>query len=268
MAEKLQNPSQSSAVDPVRIPTSRDFSNGVDVAGVCKSFGSQVVLEEVSFHLTAGQGLCICGVNASGKTTLLRIMAGLLQPSAGAVHICGFDVKSQAQQARAMLGAVFHKSMVYPQLTVIENLRFFARVYGVRDSTACMQELLEQTALMPYRYDRAGVLSRGMMQRLAIARALVHKPTVLLADEPFTGLDADASKHLVTILNDFKNEGGTIVMTTHDIDLSLQCCRHVAVLDRRKVIFNAKVCEINADAFARDYLSYARENNWAAPVTP
>jgi len=268
MTKKLQNPSEFPAVDPVRIPTSRDFSNGVDVVSVSKSFGSQVVLEDISFHLAGGQGLCICGPNASGKTTLLRIMAGLLQPDAGAVQICGFDVKSQARQAKAMLGAIFHKSMVYPQLTAIENLRFFARLYGVRDSTARMQELLEQTALMPYRYDKAGVLSRGIMQRLAIARALVHRPNVLLADEPFTGLDADASKHLITILNHFKDEGGTIVMTTHDVNLSLHCCGHVAVLDKRKLIFNAKISEIDAAAFARDYLLYARENNWAASATP
>ena len=245
MTKKLQNPSEFPAVD---------------VAGVSKSFGSQIVLEDISFHLAGGQGLCICGPNASGKTTLLRIMAGLLQPDAGAVQICGFDVKSQARQAKVLLGAIFHKSMVYPQLTVIENLRFFARLYGVRDGTARIQELLEQTALMPYRYDRAGILSRGMMQRLAIARALVHKPIVLLADEPFTGLDADASDHLVTILNNFKDEGGAIVMTTHDVNLSLQCCQHVAVLDAQKLVFNTKTSEIDTAAFANDYLSYVRAN--------
>jgi len=246
MAEKLQKSAEPPAVD---------------VAGVSKSFGNQLVLEDISFHLTNGQGLCICGANAAGKTTLLRIMTGLLQPDAGTVRICGFDVKSQPQQAKAKLGAIFHKSMVYPQLTVIENLRFFALVYGVRNGKAHIQNLLEQTALMPYRYDRAGILSRGMMQRLAIARALVHKPIVLLADEPFTGLDADASNHLVTILNNFKDEGGTVVMTTHDVNLSLQCCQYVAVLDKQKLIFNAKISEIDTAAFAKDYLLYARANN-------
>jgi heme exporter protein A len=245
MDEKLQKSSEPLAVD---------------VAGVCKSFGSQVVLEDISFHLTSGQGLCICGANAAGKTTLLRIMAGLLQPGAGAVQICGFDVKTQARQARARFGVIFHKSMVYPQLTVIENLRFFALIYGVRDAKDHIEKLLEQTALMHYRYDRAGVLSRGMMQRLAIARALVHKPIVLLADEPFTGLDADASDHLVTILNNFKDEGGAIVMTTHDVNLSLQCCQHVAVLDAQRLVFNTKTSEIDTAAFANDYLSYVRAN--------
>jgi len=246
MAEKLQMP-----LDPPAI----------DVAGVSKSFGSQLVLDDISFHLTVGQGLCICGANAAGKTTLLRIMAGLLQPDAGTIRICGFDVKSQPRQAKENLGAIFHKSMVYPQLTVIENLRFFALIYGVRDDTAHIQNLLEQTALMPYRYDRAGILSRGMMQRLSIARALVHKPLVLLADEPFTGLDADASNHLVTVLNNFRDEGGTIVMTTHDVNLSLQCCQQVAVLDKQRMIFNAKVSQIDAAAFAKDYLLYARIDN-------
>jgi len=235
----------------------------VDVAGVRKSFGSQVVLEDVGFRLAGGQGLCICGPNAAGKTTLLRIMAGLLQPSAGAVQICGFDVRSKARQAKAKLGAIFHRSMSYPQLTVIENLQFFARLYGVSNSKTDIEELLEQTGLTPYRYDRAGVLSRGMLQRLAIARALVHRPPVLLADEPFAALDADASRHLVAMLNNFRDGGGTIVMTSHNVDLSLQCCPRAAVLDEGKLIFAAKVCEMDAAAFARDYLLYARENSWA-----
>lgn len=230
----------------------------ISLAGVCKSFVSQVVLQDINLQLTGGQGLCICGENAAGKTTLLRIISGLLQASEGVVQICGFNVQTQAQEIKPLVGAIFHKSMVYPQLTVMENLRFFASLYGVKNSKSRIEKLLEQTGLMPYRYDSAGILSRGMMQRLAIARALVHKPMVLLADEPFTGLDVDASKHLATILSNFKDEGGTVLMTTADGNLSLQCCEQVAVLDDRKLIFNAKVSDIDITEFAQDYLLYAR----------
>jgi heme exporter protein A len=232
----------------------------INVADVYKSFGSRVVLEAINFHLTAGEGLCICGANAAGKTTLLRIAAGLLKAGDGTVQIYGLNVKTQGRETRPILGAMFHKSMVYPQLTVEENLRFFARLYGVENSKARIQELLEQTHLMPWRYDSAGVLSRGMTQRLAIARALVHKPMVLLADEPFTGLDTDAGRYFITILNNFKERGGTVLMTAHNVDLPLQCCEHVAVLDNGKLIFNRKVSEINRDEFAQDYLLYARKN--------
>lgn len=232
----------------------------INLAGVCKSFGSRVVLNAISFSVTSGQGLCICGANAVGKTTLLRIISTTLKPSEGVVELCGFNVQRQAWKIKPLVGAIFHKTMVYPQLTVVENLRFFAMVYGVKNSKARIEKLLEQTGLTPYRYDSAGILSRGMMQRLAIARALVHDPVVLLADEPFTGLDADAGNHLVAILRSFKDTGGTIVMTTHNVNLPLQCCEQVAVLDDKRLIFNAKVSEINAADFTNDYLLYARQN--------
>ena len=194
MNEKLQKPSGQTPV--------------INLAGVCKSFGSRVVLNAISFSVTSGQGLCICGANAAGKTTLLRIIAATLKPSKGEVELCGFNVQRRTREIKPLIGAIFHKSMVYPQLTVIENLRFFARLYGVKNSKARIEELLEQTALTPYCYDSAGILSRGMTQRLAIARALVHKPTILLADEPFTGLDINASNYLLTILRNFKDQGG------------------------------------------------------------
>ena len=233
-------------------------TSAVKLTNVCKSFGCRVVLESITFSATGGQGLCICGANAAGKTTLLKVIAGLLQPSSGEVQIHGFDTQKQAPQARPLLGAVFHKSMIYPQLTVSENLRFFAALYGVRNRDARIGELLQQVSLTPQRYDRAGILSRGMTQRLAIARAMLHRPAVLLADEPFTGLDAEAAESLVTILAAFKNNGGTIVMATHNVGFALNCCEHVAVLEDRKLIFNAKVCEINTDEFAKDYLLYAK----------
>lgn len=242
------------------LPDPLSQSPAINLAGVCKSFGSRAVLKAISFQLTAGQGLSICGANAAGKTTLLKIIAGLLQPGDGEVELCGFNIRHQAHKIKPLVGAIFHKSMLYPQLTVAENLRFFARLYGVKNTEARIEELLEQAGLTPYRYDSAGILSRGMTQRLAIARALIHRPIVLLADEPFTGLDTDASKHLVTILRSFKGEGGTIVMTTHNVNSALQCCEQVAVLDDQKLIFNAKASDINTAEFANDYLLYARQN--------
>jgi heme ABC exporter ATP-binding subunit CcmA len=247
MSEKPQDPLEHTRV--------------VNLAGIRKSFGSRIVLEAISFSVTRAEGLCICGANATGKTTLLKIIAGLLQPDEGVVEICGFNAQQHAQQIKPLVGAIFHKSMIYPQLLVSENLQFFARLYGVKNSKARVRQLLEQTGLTSCRYDSAGILSRGMMQRLAIARAMIHKPDVLLADEPFTGLDTEARRHLLTILRNFKDDGGTVVMTTHNVDLSLQCCEQVAVLDERKIVFNRQVSEINSAEFTQDYLLYARNNS-------
>lgn len=233
----------------------------INLSGVCKSFGNRPVLEAISFSVSGGERFCICGANAAGKTTLLKIIAGLLQPSDGVVVLCESNMTTEGEKNKLLVGTVLHKSMVYPQLTVIENLRFFAGLYGVKDNNSRIQELLELTGLMPYRYDNAGILSQGMTQRLAIARAMVHKPIILLADEPFAGLDDRACRHLINLLSDFKDNGGTVVMTTHNINFALDCCEKVAVLDDRKLIFNAKVSDIDAAEFARDYLSYARQNS-------
>jgi ABC-type multidrug transport system ATPase subunit len=151
--------------------------------------------------------------------------------------------------------------MVYPNLTVRENLCFFANLYGIRDSASRIKELLEDIGLFSYRYDKAGILSRGLLQRLAIARALVHRPVVLLTDEPFTGLDAESRQHLITVLANFTDNGGTIVMTTHDMNIGIQCCDRVIVLDKTQLIFDAMTCEIDTASFVQDYLSYARSRN-------
>ena len=233
----------------------------VEVAGVCKSFGGKAVLEEINLRLAGGRGLCICGANAAGKTTIVRIIAGLLQPDAGTVKICGLNLKTDASQIKPIIGTILHKTMVYPQLTVEENLRFFAALYNVGDGKNRTQELLNETGLSSHRYKTAAALSQGMMQRLAIARAMIHRPAVLLADEPFTALDGEAAKYLIETLRNFKNRGGSIVMTTHNIDFALQCCEQAAVLDNKKIIFCAETSRINAGEFAADYLSYARRNS-------
>ena len=233
----------------------------VSIDSVSKAFAARLVLDNISLGVVQGQSVCVCGVNGAGKSTLLRIVAGLLQPDAGSVRLCGHDIRTHPEKAKPQLGVISHKSMVYPDLTVFENLSFFANLYGVKDSAARVDELLEDVGLSSYRYDRANILSRGLLQRLAIARALVHRPVVLLADEPFTGLDAEACKHLISVLANFADKGGTTIMTTHDINIGMKCCDRVVVLDRTRLIFDAMMCDIDTTTFAQDYLSYARNKN-------
>ncbi len=218
-------------------------------------------MNNINLDVYQSQSVCVCGANGVGKSTLLRIIAGLLEPDRGSVELCGYSVKEHIGKARTQLGVVLHKSMVYPELTVRENLLFFASLYGVKGSTSRVEELLEDIGLAPYRYDRAGILSRGLLQRLAIARALVHRPVVLLIDEPFTGLDAEASQHLIDVLANFTDNGGTIIMTTHDIKTGIRCCDRVVVLDKRQLIFDTMICDIDTAGFAQDYLAYARSKN-------
>ncbi|MCP4607444.1 MAG: heme ABC exporter ATP-binding protein CcmA [Planctomycetes bacterium] len=230
----------------------------INVKSVSKAFDTRNVLRDIAIDIGTGQAVLICGINGAGKTTLLRIIAGLLQPDIGSVKLCGYNIQKDPEKAKSQFGMISHKSMVYPELTVLENLSFFARLYGVKDSDTYIKKLLQDVGLFSYRYDTASILSRGLLQRLAIARAMVHKPTLLLADEPFTGLDAKACRHLITVLTEFTNNGGTIVMTTHDIDLGLQCCNRVVVLDKSNLIFDARTNDIDTNKFLKDYISYAR----------
>ena len=225
------------------------------------AFETRLVLDQVDLEVPSAQALCLCGINGAGKSTLLRIIAGLLHPTRGVVHVNGLAVKRHPEATKAMIGIISHQSMLYPDLTVAENLLFFARLYGVQDRHSRIQKLLEDIGLASYRHDKTAILSRGMLQRLAIARAIVHEPKILLADEPFTGLDLKSGRNLVDILQKFTGTGGTVIMATHEINFGLQCCQRLAVLDQGRLILDANRDEIDSDRFAHDYLSYAKENS-------
>ena len=230
----------------------------LSVRSVSKTFLTRPVLRRIELVVSAGEAVCLCGINGAGKSTLLRVIAGLLRPDSGSVTIQGCEVRREPEKSRRQLGMISHASMAYPELTVSENLAFAARLYGVSHRAERLEELLTGTGLTSYRHDRAGILSRGLQQRLAIARALLHRPAVLLADEPFTGLDAGSTQDVCTIFDRFIRDGGTILMTTHDLRLGLHCCRRVAVLDKGSLILDAMKDDVDANRFADDYLSYAR----------
>ncbi|MBN1766323.1 MAG: heme ABC exporter ATP-binding protein CcmA [Sedimentisphaerales bacterium] len=230
----------------------------IDINGLCMAFESRLVLNKIDLQVHAGQSLCLCGSNGAGKSTLMRILAGLLHPTRGTVKINALELPKKASAVKSLLGVISHKSMLYPDLTVSENLMFAARLYGVPHPSQRVNELLDDAALTGYRHDKTGILSRGMMQRLAIARALVHQPRILLADEPFTGLDLNSGRHLVDTMHCFRQNSGTILMTTHETSYGLKCCERVVVLDGGQLIFDAPTSDIDHDRFISDYLTYAR----------
>lgn len=233
----------------------------LSMQSVSKTFTTRPVLKDISLSLHRGQAACLCGINGAGKSTLLRIAAGLLRPDTGAVSIEGRDVREHPEESRRRLGMISHVGMVYGELTVRENLCFAADLYGVPDRAGRIERVLADTGLAPFRHDRAAILSRGLLQRLAIARALLHGPTILLADEPFTGLDRETSERLIEISLTFVQRGGTILMTTHDTRMGLRCCERVIVLDAGVCLLDKPKDEIDPDGFADDYLSYARSES-------
>jgi heme exporter protein A len=197
--------------DGVAAPVPR---GSLSAAEVWRGFGRERVLRGVSLELTSGNSLAILGRNGSGKSTLLRVLAGLLRPARGRVLVGGEDLFA-APRARARLGYVGHEPMLYGGLTVMENLRLYAALYGLPDPRARTEEACALLDLEAYRDTLTARLSRGLTQRAAVARAVLHRPQVLLLDEPFAGLDPDATARLAAHLDAFRAAGGTLILATH-----------------------------------------------------
>jgi heme exporter protein A len=185
--------------------------------GVTRRFAYRRVLVDVTLAVSPGQALLLVGPNGAGKTTLLRVLAGLLRPSAG--HVI----------RRVPLGMVAHDAMLYPALTARENLRFFSRLHGL-DGRARVDTLLEQVGMAHRADDRVGTFSRGMLQRIAIARALLHEPGLLLFDEPLSGLDDAASRTLVTLLGALRDRGTAMIIVSHQLELLRDVGTHLVRL--------------------------------------
>ena len=187
------------------------------VKKLVKRFGLKTILRGVDFQVQPGEFVALLGPNGSGKTTFLRILASLSRPSLGEVNIAGFKLPDQATQVRARLGVVSHLPLLYSDLSAEENLRFYARLYGIPNYEFRINQVLEMIGLETRLRDLVRTFSRGMQQRLAIGRAILHDPDVILFDEPYTGLDQDASSLLDDILKNVAGQGRTVVMTSHDL---------------------------------------------------
>jgi heme exporter protein A len=189
----------------------------ITVKKLVKRFGLKTVLRGVDFEVQPGEFVALLGPNGAGKTTFLRILASLSRPSLGQVNIAGYQLPAQAAQVRARLGVVSHLPLLYGDLTAEENLRFYARMYNVPNSESRITTVLEMVGLEARRHDLVRTYSRGMQQRLAIGRAVLHDPDVILFDEPYTGLDQDAASMLDDVLKTVAAQGRTVVMTSHDL---------------------------------------------------
>jgi heme exporter protein A len=200
-----------------------------------RRFGRSTALREIDFTLEAGRCHVLFGRNGAGKSTLLLIAATLLHPTSGEIFFSGERYQDLGEEVRRRIGLVSHQSFLYPDLTVLENLEFYARLYG---SAADLSRELAWAELDLRRNAPARSLSRGMLQRLSVARALLHRPQLLLLDEPFTGLDASSSERLATRLNEAKGET-SILLTTHDVDRGVAIADRISILEGGRVAFDA-----------------------------
>ena len=220
--------------------------SAVAVDGVWKFYGDFPALRDVRLEAAAGSCLALIGRNGAGKTTLLRIIAGFSRPGRGQVRI--FGKAPRETETRRQIGFIGHGISVYDELSALENLTLFGRLYGLADPRRSALEWLERTGLERVRNGLVREFSRGMRQRLAVARAFLHQPSVLLLDEPFTALDDRAITVLQSLLRQALAEGKTIILSTHQLREALELATHVALLNRGQAAFcGASTPEMAAD---------------------
>jgi heme ABC exporter ATP-binding subunit CcmA len=209
----------------------------VTISGITKRYNLRSVLSGIHYSLPAGRTVVLLGPNGAGKTTLLRILATLTKPSEGQVLIGPADVVRDAAEVRRMIGYLGHQPMVYAELTGMENLLFFAKMYGLPDGETRAERLLARVGLHARAKDRVATYSRGQVQRLALVRSLLHEPELLLLDEPETGLDADAVVLLRELLGERREGGRSTIFTTHQAGQGLAASDEALALVRGRVAY-------------------------------
>ena len=206
-----------------------ESSVAVEAADLSRRFGRRFVVRELTFTIRSGDCLALFGPNGAGKTTLLRVLAGLLRPTSGTARVAGVALPGGAD-ARAVVGLISHQTMLYAALTALENVEFTARLYGVPNAKTAAMHALERMRLADRADSPVRSLSRGMQQRVSIARAIVHDPRVVLLDEPYTGLDEAGASALTDALFSLRSIGAALVLVTHHLSEGLALATHAAIM--------------------------------------
>jgi heme exporter protein A len=228
----------------------------VHAEGLVRSFGGRRVVDSVSFTLRGGDCLALFGPNGAGKTTLLRLVAGLLAPAQGTVQVNGVSIREGAA-ARAQVGLVSHASMLYGALTVRENVELAARLYGLADPAAAARTALALMKVDDRADAPARTLSRGLQQRVSIARAMVHQPRVLLCDEPYTGLDDAGSAALTAVLSERREAGAALLLVTHNLTEGLALATQAAIMRRGRFVRHEARELLDPSAYPSQYRELA-----------
>ena len=217
----------------------------IAVENVHKRFGRKAVLRGVDLSVREGHVLALLGANGAGKTTLMRIVSGLAKPEHGEIRLGGVTFSNAGHELRRYIGLVGHAPLLYDNLTGIENLRFFARLYDIEQPDQRIEAVLRAVDLWARRRDTVRTYSRGMTQRLAIARSILHNPPVLLLDEPDTGLDQESSDMLHELVRRLGASNRAILLTTHNLDRAVDWADSVSILVGGKIVYNSATSQLD-----------------------
>ena len=236
------------------IPAESPDTPALEASALTRAFGARRAVQDVSLSLRAGQCLALFGPNGAGKTTLLRMFAGLLKPTGGTARVHGHDLRADGgNSARALVGLISHQSMLYSPLTARENVEFAARLYGLASPGAAAERALASMRVL----DRADApvrsLSRGLQQRVSIARATVHRPRVVLLDEPYTGLDEAGAVALTEQLQALRSSGAALVLVTHNVAEGLALATHAAMMIAGRIERLDARDALDPEAYHREY---------------
>ncbi len=226
----------------------------LELKDITKIFGTTPALRNINLRVERKKFLTIFGPNGAGKTTMIKILSTLMKPTSGEAWIMGMSLRKNRDEIRKIVGMLSHNTYLYPNLTPLENLEFYASLYEIEEARQRILEILNRVGLYERRNEPVRNLSFGMCKRLSIVRALISDPQVLLLDEPYTGLDVKAALTLREILQDIMGGERTVVMTTHDISVGLELCDEIIVLDRGRIIFSGNRSDINPQTFEKDYM--------------
>ncbi len=224
----------------------------IRLAGLSKAYGPLTVVDDLTLEIAAGTVFAFLGRNGAGKTTTIRMMVGLLEPSAGTVLLAGHDIRCQPEAAKAITGYLPDRPFLYDKLTAGEYLRFVAGLYGLRDGDTRQRAtaLLAQLELSAQRGELIETFSHGMKQRLALAGALVHRPRILVLDEPMVGLDPEGALELRRLLARLASGGVTVFLSTHSLAVAEEVASRIAIIDRGRLIALGTLAELRARAAA------------------
>lgn len=222
--------------------------------GLTKKIGTKEILKGIDLEIHDGEFVTCFGPNGAGKSTTLKILALLSKPSGGKLWIDGQDTQENVENLRSKIGVISHNSLLYNNLTSQENLEFYARMYRVPHPKAQVSDMLERVGLTHVAHDLVSTFSRGMQQRLSIARALIHDPSILLLDEPYTGLDEQAKQILTRVLSQLSLNQKTVFLITHDLDQGLEQSHQSLILVGGKIVYCCKSREVDREDFRKTYL--------------
>ncbi len=221
--------------------------------GLRKSFGEKYVLRGLDFSIRAGESWTIFGPNGAGKTTLIKILAMLLKPTSGTLYIDKTPLEKINKKLCYKIGMVSHETFLYSNLTSYENLLFYGKLYELKDLNKRVDLMLKKVDLKNRSHDRVRFFSRGMKQRLSIARALLHNPSILLLDEPYSGLDLQSIRSFQKLISSLHTQERTIILTSHNLNLGLEMCDHAAILVKGKIVYSEPKENINNNNFEEIY---------------